>query len=123
MPSSTIDNKSSSGKRAPNLWKEAYQALNDDEQGRERLHKLNTIIKEQLGEPKMKLRSEEGYYQLLALIKKKAQQMENSKSSEKIAKVCGNMMNIQDLVAAGVNVGGPYIAIPAAALFLAFSVS
>jgi hypothetical protein len=32
------------------------------------------------------------------------------------------MMTIQELVAAGANVGGPYVAIPAAALFLAFSV-
>jgi hypothetical protein len=123
MPSSTISSKSSSEKRTPNLWKEAYQALNDDEKGRERLHKLNTIIKEQLGKPKMKLRSEDGYKQLLGLIEKKARQIENSKSTEKIGRICDNMMNIQEIVAAGANVAGPYVAIPASALFLAFSVS
>jgi hypothetical protein len=32
------------------------------------------------------------------------------------------MLRIEELVAAGANVGGPYVAIPAAALFLAFSV-
>ena len=125
MPGSTVSRSSSSGykKRTPNLWKQAYQALNDEEKGRERLHRLNTMLKKQLGKPKIKLRSEEGYEQLLGLIQGKARQMENSKSTEKIGKVCNNMMIVQDIVAAGANVAGPYVAIPAAALFLAFSVS
>ena len=32
------------------------------------------------------------------------------------------MLKIEELVAMGANVGGPYVAIPAAALFMAFSV-
>lgn len=119
MPNSVA---SSSGKHTTNLWKEAYNALNDDEKGKERLHKLHKIIKEQLGKPKLKLRSEDGYKQLSALIQKESKKLQASKSSEKVGKICDNMLKIQELVAAGVNVGGPYVAIPAAALFLAFSV-
>ena len=119
MPNSVVSNSS---KRTPNLWKEAYSALNDDEKGKERLHRLNVIIKEQLGKPKLRLRSEDGYKQLAALIQKKSKSLEASKSSEKIGSICDNMLTIQELVSAGVNVGGPYVAIPAAALFLAFSV-
>lgn len=114
---------SKSTENGPNLWKEAYRALKDDEKGRERLQRLNIVIKEQLGNPKLKLRSEDGYKQLLGLIQEKAQSLEQSKSSEKVGKICKNMMSIQELVTAGANVGGPYVAIPAAALFLAFSVS
>ncbi|KAJ4353074.1 hypothetical protein N0V95_003669 [Ascochyta clinopodiicola] len=106
-----------------NIHEQAYEALKDDEKGRERLQKLNSIIKEQLGKPKLKLRSEDGYKQLLKLIHKKAESLEQSKSSEKVGRICKNMMSIQELVAAGANVGGPYIAIPAAALFLAFSMN
>ncbi|OAL50967.1 ankyrin [Pyrenochaeta sp. DS3sAY3a] len=120
MPNSVV---SSSGKGAPNLWKEAYNALNAEEKGEQRLRKLHAIIKEQLGKPKLKLRSGDGYKQLFALIQKKSKRLEASKSSEKVGKVCDNMLRIQDLVAAGVNVGGPYVAIPAAALFLAFSMN
>lgn len=123
MPGSTVSTSFGSGQRTPNLWKQAYQALNDEEKGRERLHKLNTMLKEQLGKPKMKLRSEDGYQQLLGLIQVKARQLEKSKSTEKVGRICSNMMKFQDIVAAGANVGGPYVAIPAAALFSAFSVS
>jgi hypothetical protein len=119
MPSSVV---SSSGKRSPNLWKEAYSALNDDDKGKERLHKLNAILKEQLGKPKLKVRSEDGYKQLQSLIRKRSQALAASRSSEKVGKICDNMLIIQELVAAGANVAGPYVAIPAAALFLAFSV-
>ena len=119
MPKSVVSN---SGKSKPNLWKEAYGALSDDEKGKERLQRLNLIIKTQLGQPKLKLRSEDGYKQLSALIRKKSKDLEASKSSEKVGRICDHMLTIQDLVAAGANVGGPYVAIPAAALFMAFSV-
>ncbi|KAF2109959.1 ankyrin repeat-containing domain protein [Lophiotrema nucula] len=120
MPKSVV---SDSGKRAPNLWKEAYKALSEDEKGKERLRKLNVIIKEQLGKPNLKLRSDDGYKQLLTLIDMKAKELKASKASEKVGKICDNMLRIQDLVSAGVNVGGPYVAIPASALFLAFSMN
>jgi hypothetical protein len=119
MANSVVSNSS---KRTPNFWKEAYNALSEDEKGKERLRKLNVILKEQVGKPKMKLRSEDGYKQLQALINKRSKSLAAGKSSEKFGKVSGNMLAIQDLVAAGANVGGPYVAIPAAALFLAFSV-
>ena len=51
---------SESGERVPNLWKDAYNALSEDEKGKERLHKLNGILREQLGKPKLKVRSEDG---------------------------------------------------------------
>ncbi|KAF2999267.1 hypothetical protein E8E13_003411 [Curvularia kusanoi] len=46
----------SSEKRTPNLWRKAYEALNDEEKGRERLQKVNTLLKEELGKPEIKLR-------------------------------------------------------------------
>lgn len=113
---------SDADKAPPNLWKEAYSALSEDDKGKERLHRLNSILKEQLNKPNLKLRSEDGYKQLQALISKRSNDLAASKSSDKVGKICDNMMTIQDLVAAGANVGGPYVAIPAAALFLAFSV-
>jgi hypothetical protein len=104
-----------SGKRTRNLWREAYSALGDDDKG-------NDILKQEIGKPNIKIRSEDGYKQLQALISKRAQSLAASKSSEKVGKICSNMLRIEELVAAGANVGGPYVAIPAAALFLAFSV-
>jgi hypothetical protein len=119
MPSSGNSNP---GKHTPNLWKEAYSALGEDGKGKERLEKLNTILMEQIGQPNLKIRSEDGYKQLQALINKKSQSLAAGKSSEKFGKISNNMLAIQDLVATGANMGGPYVAIPAAALFLAFSV-
>jgi hypothetical protein len=119
MPRSVV---SKSDKFTPNLWKEAYSALNEDDKGKERLHKLNVILKDQIGKPRLRVRSDDGYKQLQVLIREKSQSLAAGKSSEKFGKVGNNMLAIQELVSAGVNVGGPYVAIPAAALFLAFSV-
>ncbi len=122
MPGSSVSTTSDKAKRAPNLWKQAYQALNDEDKGRERLAKLITILKGELGKPNMKLRSDDGYKQLLSMIETKARKLENSKSVEKVGRICSKMMKFQDIVAAGAGVGGPYVAIPAAALFTVFSV-
>jgi|SRR5690242_4344698 len=122
MPSSNVSKSPNPGKRAPDLWKQAYQALNDEDKGRERLQKLNIMLKAELGRPSMKLRSEEGYQELLGMIQAKARKLENKKSVNKIGRICNNMMKFQDIVAAGAGVGGPYVAIPAAALFSVFSV-
>jgi hypothetical protein len=111
-----------SSKRTPNLWKEAYNALSDDEKGKERISRLHEILKQEIGKPNIRIRSEDGYKQLQALINKRSQSLAASKGSEKVGKICDNMLRIEELVAAGANVGGPYVAIPAAALFLAFSV-
>jgi hypothetical protein len=108
--------------RTPNLWKEAYNALSEDEKGKERLRKLNDILKRELGTPNIKMRSEDGYKRLQTLINQRSQSLASSKTSDKVNKICTNMLRIEELVAAGANVGGPYVAIPAAALFLAFSV-
>ncbi|KAI8940929.1 hypothetical protein NX059_002185 [Plenodomus lindquistii] len=106
----------------PNVWKEAYQALRDDEEGKEQLHKLNKKLRVQVNKPKLNLRSKEGYQQLFTLIEEKSQALSNgTKTSGKMTVICDNMLRIKDLVATGASVGGPYIAIPAAALFLAFS--
>jgi hypothetical protein len=120
MAGSAVAGKSD--KKAPNLWKEAHDALRDDEKGKERLDKLSGILREQLGKPRLKLRSEDGYKQLQVLIKQKSHNLSAKKSSEKIGKIADNMLAIKDIVAAGTGMGGPYVAIPAAALFLAFSV-
>ena len=105
-----------------NLWKEAYKALCDDEQGKDRVHKLNKKLRIQLGRPNLNLRSDDGYKHLLALINDRSRVLSNNKSSSKVASICDNMLRIKDLVATGASVGGPYVAIPAAALFLVFSV-
>lgn len=123
MAGSKVNSGTTPNKRAPNLWKQAYQALNDEDKGRERLQKLNTMLKSELGRPGMKLRSDDGYKQLLGMIQTKARKLESKKSVDKIGRICNNMMKFEDLVAGGAGVGGPYIAIPAAALFAVFSVS
>lgn len=123
MSGSKVGTSPGPGKRTPNLWKQAYQALNDEEKGRERLHKVNTMLKEELGKPNIKLRSDEGYQQLLGMIQIKARKLESKKGVDKIGQICSHMMKFQDIVAAGAGVGGPYVAIPAAALFSVFSVS
>jgi hypothetical protein len=110
-----------SSKFSTSLWEEAYNALNHEEKGKSRLLKLSNILKNELGKPNLKLRSETGYQKLQTLIDSKSKRLAKSKSS-KAGLVCDTMLKIQDLVAAGANVGGPYVAIPAAALFLAFSV-
>lgn len=114
---------SSSKKYTSSLWKQAYETLKTEDKGRERLHKLNTKLKQELGKPDLKLRSDDGYRELLSMIQKKARKLESKKSTEKVGTVCSNMMKVESIVAAGANVGGPYIAIPAAALFCAFAVS
>lgn len=119
MPSSVVSDAS---KRTPNLWKEAYNALRHDEKGKERLDKLNDILREQLGKPQLKLRSESGFKELQAMISKKSQELAAKPSSEKVGIICNNMLKVEELVSTAANVGGPYVAIPAAALFLAFSV-
>lgn len=109
-------------KHAPNIWKEAYNELSADEKGKDRLHKLNDILRQEIGQPKLKIRSEDGYKQLQAFINKRSAKLKTSKVSEKVGKISSNMLKIEELVSAGANVGGPYVAIPAAALFMAFSV-
>jgi hypothetical protein len=119
MAGSVISN---SGKRIPNLWKEAYSALRDDDKGKDRLDKLNAILRKELDKPHLKLHSNDGYKQLQTLIRRKSESLSAKRASEKVSKICDNMLAIKDIVAAGAGVGGPYVAIPAAALFLAFSV-
>lgn len=115
--------KAKKHKSPTTLWQEAYDALAEDEKGKERLQKLSNIIKDQIGKPKLKIRSDDGYAALSSLIQEKAKKLEDDKSSDKVDKITSNMMMIQDLVGAAAGVGGPYVALPAAALFLAFSVS
>ena len=119
MPESLV---SMASMQTPNLWKEAYQALCDDETGKEQLHKLNKKLREKLHRPSLNLRSHEGYKQLLDLINNKSRTLSNGKPSSKFAMISSNMNRVKDLVATGASMGGPYIAIPAAALFLIFSV-
>ncbi|KAF1933635.1 uncharacterized protein M421DRAFT_395750 [Didymella exigua CBS 183.55] len=111
------------GKHTSDLWKQAYEALNDDDKGRERLQKLNAIVKQELGKSKIKLQSDDGYRELLGMIQRKPRKLESRKSTEKIGTVCSSMMKIEDIVATGANIGGRYVAIPAAALFSAFAMN
>lgn len=122
MAGSSVSTSQGHKKRTPNLWKQAYQALNDEEKGRERLHKLNSMLKQELGKPGIKLRSDDGYKQLLGMIQTKARKLESKKSVDKIGRICSKMMKFEDIVATGAGIAGPYVAIPAAALFSVFSV-
>jgi hypothetical protein len=114
----------------PNLWKEAYNALQSDPTGKARLQKLATILKTELGLPTLKLRSPDGYHQLLALMAARAHALETPAptKADKVAKmgaalntVREHMANLQEIVTAGATAAGPYVAIPAAALMVAFS--
>ncbi|KAL5121668.1 Ankyrin repeats (3 copies) [Pleosporales sp. CAS-2024a] len=114
------DISNETAKHAVKLWKEAYMALTGDKEKQARLVKLKTILKKEVGSPNIKLRSEAGYQKLQALIDAKSKSLQKSKTS-KISSICENMLKCQDLVSAGAGAGGPYVAIPVAALFLAFS--
>jgi hypothetical protein len=111
------------GNHKSTFWKQAYEELNDEDKGRERLQKLDRLLTEKLQKPGVKLRSEEGYQQLRGMINDKAHQLERRKGVDKTESLFKNMMLFQDIVAAGAGAGGPYVAIPAAALFSAFTVS
>jgi hypothetical protein len=114
---------SSSGDHKSDLWLQAYEELKDEDKGKEKLRKLEKLLVEKLKKPGVKLRSEEGYQQLRGMIKDKAQKLESKKGIDKTESLFKNMMLFQDIVAAGAGVGGPYVAIPAAALFSVFTVS
>ena len=105
------------------FWKQAYEELNDEDKGRETLQKLDRLLTAKLQKPGVKLRSEEGYQQLRGMINDKARQLERRKGVDKFGGLFKNLMLFQDIVAAGAGAGGPYVAIPAAALFSAFTVS
>jgi hypothetical protein len=111
------------GNHTSTFWKQAYEELNDEDKGREKLQKLDSLLTEKLQKPGVKLRSEEGYQQLRGMINDKAHQLERKKGVEKSGNLFKNMMLFQDIVAAGAGAGGPYVAIPAAALFSTFTVS
>lgn len=81
------------------------------------------MLKQELGKPNMKLRSDDGYRELFAMIQKKARKVESKKLTEKIENICSYIKPIEGIVSAAANVGGPYVAIPAAALFSVFAVS
>ena len=111
------------GSNKSTFWKQAYEELNDEDKGRERLQKLDRLLTESLQKPGVKLHSEEGYLQLRGMINNKARQLERRKGVDRTESLFKNMMLFQDIVAAGAGAGGPYVAIPAAALFSAFTVS
>ena len=93
------------------------------EKGRERLQKLDRLLTRKLQKPCVKLRSKEGCQQLRKMINDKAHQLERRKGIDKTDSLFKIMLLFQDIVAAGAGAGGPYVAIPAAALFSAFTVS
>jgi hypothetical protein len=111
-----------SGKREPNLWREAYKALYTDEEEKDHMQKLQAKLRQRLNNPTLNLKTEDGYKKLLKFISKEGAMLEAKKRPERFHKVSQNMLEIKSLVEAGAAVGGPYVAIPAAALFLVFSV-
>jgi hypothetical protein len=111
-----------SAKRSPNLWREAYKALYTDEEEKEHMQKLQAKLRQRLNKPTLDLRTQDGYKKLLKFINNEGDMLKAKKRPEKFHKVSHNMLQVKDLVEAGVAVAGPYVAIPAAALFLVFSV-
>ena len=111
------------GNHKSTFWKQAYEELNDEEKGRERLQKLDRLLTEKLQRPGLKLRSEEGYQLLRGMINDNAHQIERRNGVDKTESLLKIMMLFQDIVAAGAGAGGPYVAIPVVALFSAFTVS
>jgi hypothetical protein len=106
----------------PDLWKEAYQALYEDDEEKGQMQKLQTKLRKRLNDPTLDLGSELGYKKMISFINVAGDKIATKKHPERFSKVCQHMLQIKELVGAGVAVGGPYAAIPAAALFLVFSV-
>jgi hypothetical protein len=111
-----------SGKNEPNLWKEAYQALYEDSEEKGQMQKLQFKLRKRLNEPTLDLKSELGHKKMLGFINTAGEKLAAKKRPERFNKICQHLLQIKELVGAGTAVGGPYIAIPAAALFLVFSV-
>ena len=111
------------GNHKSNFWKQAYKELNNEDKGKEKLQKLDRLLTEKLQRPGLKLQSEEGYQLLRGMINDNARQIESRKDVDKTESFLKNMKLFQDIVAAGAGAGGPYVAIPVAALFSAFAVS
>jgi hypothetical protein len=124
MPISAIGASASASpaERTSNLWKQAYRDLSEDEERSPKLEKLKALLKHDLGKPHIKLRSDDGVHDLLKMMEEKRRTVQSKKSTEKIQSACSHMMKIQDVVGAGASVGGPYVAIPVAALFSVFAV-
>ena len=117
----TKNSNSQKTPNAPDLWKQAYKALNQTPQGAKSLQKLQKKLKEAIGQgPELHLRSADGYKHLRALIDARSAEL---KKDSKAASVCANMLRLKDLVGVATSVAGPYVAIPTAALFMVFSVS
>jgi hypothetical protein len=110
------------GKDGPNLWKEAYQALYEDSEEKNQMQKLQVKLRKRLNDPNLDLRSELGYRKMTRFIKTAGDKIATKKRPERFSRVCQQMLQVKDLVGAGLAAGGPYAAIPAAALFLVFSV-
>lgn len=119
MPTSA---NAGSGKRTSNLWKQAYQGLSEHPERGPRLEKLKALLKRDLDKPHIKLRSDDGVRELLGLMEEKKRQVESKKSSAKIQAACSHINNVKEIFGAAADVGGPYVAIPVAALFSVFAV-
>ena len=109
-------------KKSPNLWRAAYKNLFEDSENKEHMQKLQAKLKKRLNQPDLDLRTDAGHKVLLSFISKQGSKIEAKKRPERFSKVAHNMLVIKDLFGAGAAVGGPYVAIPAAALFMVFSV-
>ncbi len=120
---------------APDIWKDSYKALLHDTAGAKSLAKLTKKLKEAIEaqsggaqsgrvSKELNLRSNDGYKQLRTLIDARCVELNKKKlASSKAASVCGNLLRLKDAVGAATSAGGPYVAIPVAALFMVFSVS
>jgi hypothetical protein len=110
------------GKKEPNLWREAYKSLYAENGEKEHMQKVQAKLRKRLNQPDLDLKTDEGYNVMVSFISKQGSKMESKKRPERFSKVSQNMIAMKDLFGAGAAVGGPYVAIPVAALFMVFSV-
>lgn len=111
-----------SGNKEPNLWREAYKALYADNGEKEHMQKVQAKLRKRLNQPDLNLKTDEGHKVMLSFINKQGGKIASKKHPERFSKVAHNMLAIKELFGAGADVGGPYVAIPVAALFMVFSV-
>lgn len=119
---STMTKSKKQTHKEANLWREAYKALYADPDEKETMQKVQAKLRKRLAQPDLDLRTDQGHQVLLSFISRQGSKMEGKKRPERFTKVAHNMVVIKELFGAGAAVGGPYVAIPIAALFMVFSV-
>lgn len=108
----------------PDLWQDAYVALESDPRSKNLLTKLHRVILDQQqphGKTIAHLHTASGRKALLEVITQKVTQIQSQRTNPKIDKVCSVMMKARDMVAMGA-AASPPATVAVAGLFIAFSI-